>query len=308
MKIKYSSLKNEARRYWRWSRGKVDRKVPIEVAKQGAGSESRTPLMHYGAVLPVYLAVLRYLESLRKKEIKLLELGCGTGKILAFLKNEMPRLEIWGTDFSRECIEYANKNYKKEGLYFLVSDAKKTPFSRGSFDVVISSHVIEHLTKADGEKFLKEAKTLVRDGGVVLVGTPERKWCQGVYSENIDEKEEGRLIPPHLHEYKKDELLNLAKKVFGKGKARVDLLKNSKFKNIFVAGVEKIKPGKLANGWFRWMRDKMSRNVFDEVTKVGNWWNLLRYKMSYKDILFDNRIVEDKEGLDGENLLLVCQK
>ena len=117
MKIKYSSLKNEARRYWWWSRGKVDGKVPIEVAKQGAGSESRTPLMHYGAVLPVYLAALRYLKKVKKKKIKIVELGCGTGRMLAFLKMKCRGGNL-GIDYTSECIEYANKNYKTEGLFF----------------------------------------------------------------------------------------------------------------------------------------------------------------------------------------------
>ena len=38
--------------------------------------------------------------------------------MLAFLKNEVPRAEIWGIDYTSECIEYANKNYKTEGLFF----------------------------------------------------------------------------------------------------------------------------------------------------------------------------------------------
>lgn len=308
MEIIYSSLKKEAEKYWKWSRKRKEKVVPIEVASQGAGSEIRTPLMHYGAVLPVYLSVLRYLGCINKKKIKLLELGCGTGRMLSFLKNEMPDLEILGTDFTPECIEFAKDNYQQDGLNFMVSNAKNTFLKKESFDVVISSHVIEHLAKKDGKKFLNEAKMLVSEGGVVLVGTPERKWCQGVYGENIKDKEEGRLIPPHLHEYTKLELLKLAEEVFGRGRAKIDLLKNTKFKSIFVAGVEKIKPGKLTNGWFCWLRDKMPREVFDKVTKAGNYLNLLKFRTSYKDILIDNRIVKDKDGLEGENLLLVCQK
>jgi 2-polyprenyl-3-methyl-5-hydroxy-6-metoxy-1,4-benzoquinol methylase len=308
MEIEYSSLKNEAEKYWKWSRARKEKKVPIEVANQGAGSEIRTPLMHYGAVLPVYLAAIRYIKTLKKKKIKILELGCGTGRLLAFLKSEIPGSNILGTDFTIECIDYAKKHYEEDGLRFLTTNAKNTFLKMESFDVVISSHVIEHLNKNDGRKFLIEAKKLIRKGGMIIIGTPERKWCQGVYGENPEEKASKRLIIPHLHEYTKEEIKKLAYEVFGKDNFRVDLLKNKLFKKIFVSGVEKVKPGKWTNKYFRWIRDNTPRNVFDKVTKFGNRLNIFLGKTSYKEILFENRIIKDGGGVESENLLLVGKK
>jgi len=308
VEIEYSSLKSEAKRYWRWSEKRVDEKIPMEIALQGAGSEKRTPLMHYGAVLPVYLAVLRYLKKIKLKKIKLLELGCGTGRMLAFLKSEVPEMEIWGSDYTPECIKYAKDNFQQENLNFIVSNAQKTLFKRNSFDVVISSHVIEHLEKKDGRKFLEEARDLVKDGGIVMIGTPERDHCQGVYTGNVTDIKSGRLVPPHLHEYKKDELLNLAGEVYGKRNVKIDLLVNPLFMRIFRSGVEKIKPGRWSNAWYCWIRDKIPRNMFDTIIGTGNLMNLFFYKVSYKDILFDNIVMQNKEGIIGDNLLLVCQK
>ena len=48
------------------------------------------------------------------------------------------------------------------------------PFADQSFDVVISNHVIEHMTNAD--KHLSEIGRVLKDGGIAYLATPNRLW------------------------------------------------------------------------------------------------------------------------------------
>jgi len=50
----------------------------------------------------------RYLNE-RNERIKILEIGCGGGRNLFFLKEKYNRLNIFGTDISKTAIEFARK-------------------------------------------------------------------------------------------------------------------------------------------------------------------------------------------------------
>lgn len=52
-----------------------------------------------------------------------------------------------------------------------VSDCRKTPFPDGSFDLVYSSHVIEHVEMTDVERTIAEWARIVKPGGWLEVHT-----------------------------------------------------------------------------------------------------------------------------------------
>lgn len=67
---------------------------------------------------------------------KILELGCGTGNLLASLKP----LRGVGVDFSSEAIDKARKRYPD--LEFILSDASKVDLSDENFDYIVISNLI----------------------------------------------------------------------------------------------------------------------------------------------------------------------
>jgi 2-polyprenyl-3-methyl-5-hydroxy-6-metoxy-1,4-benzoquinol methylase len=194
-KVTYSQLKAEADAYWKWSQETPITPIPAAVAREGAGSEVRTPLMHYGTVMPVYLAIIRYLRSIQPtKGMRLIELGCGSGRVLTYVKILFPELEVWGVDYSAAGIEYAKKTYGSYGVIFKHTSAQDTALKPRYFDFVVSSHVIEHVTKNEGAAFIKETHRLLKKGGHAFIGTPERRRCQELYALNPTDAKEKAFI------------------------------------------------------------------------------------------------------------------
>lgn len=313
-KVTYSSFQKEAEQYWDWSESTPIAPVPTSVAREGAGSEMRTPLMHYGVILPVYMSIVRYLAAIKpKKGMRLIELGSGSGRPLTYLKTLFPELEVWGVDYSAGGVAYAKKTYGKYGVKFKHVPAQETTLKSDYFDFVISSHVIEHVSQEEALNFMKETHRLLKKGGYAFIGTPERRKCQELYSKNPTEKKSLRLVPPHEHEFRMNELKALGQQVFPEKNVRVDALLNPTFMKVFSSSIDKFKPSTplqkgTVNLAYRAIRDKAPRSFFDTITRIGAKIQMKQFNVTFKDILFDNSIAAESKEVIPDNLLLVCQK
>jgi len=97
----------------------------------------------------------------------MLDAGCGSGRVFqyGFGAGERPRL-IAGVDVYAEM--RGNRNVDAAAR----ADLAALPFRDGAFDIAISSHVAEHLTRPD--RVFGELGRVLRPGGVLLVLTPNR--------------------------------------------------------------------------------------------------------------------------------------
>lgn len=102
--------------------------------------------------------------KLFKDKNKILDVGCGRGQ---FIKLNPYKKEAFGL----ELIDSEVKRAKKEGLNVVKGDAnKKIPFPASSFDGIMCSHVLEHLS--DPTKMFSEFKRVTRNGGIVVIAVP----------------------------------------------------------------------------------------------------------------------------------------
>ncbi len=75
------------------------------------------------------------------KRSKILDIGCGTGEILAYF---LPRRGL-GVDLSEKMIRSAREKYgQNKNLFFKVGDIEKQAIE-GNFDYILLNDVIEHL-------------------------------------------------------------------------------------------------------------------------------------------------------------------
>lgn len=99
---------------------------------------------------------------------KVLDVGCGTGRLVKFL-NEKGFTAI-GCDKEKEAVKQAQKINKRQTI--TKASAIKLPFKSQTFDLVIGVSLIEHLDKIETPKFLKEAFRVLKSGGFIFLITP----------------------------------------------------------------------------------------------------------------------------------------
>jgi len=97
---------------------------------------------------------------------KILDLGCGNGRLSEIFKNK--RIRYTGVDFSKELIKIARKKYPKEK--FLLADAMKLPALKNIFDKVYCLSVLHHIPSEEYRiKFLKEIKRVLLPCGKIVL-------------------------------------------------------------------------------------------------------------------------------------------
>jgi SAM-dependent methyltransferase len=102
-----------------------------------------------------------------------LEVGCGTGFVLAGVEAAYPELDLTGCDLFSEGLATARVRTRRARLLEL--DAYDLPFD-GEFDVVGTFDVLEHLD--DDVHVLSQLRKVLRPGGGLLVTVPQhpRLW------------------------------------------------------------------------------------------------------------------------------------
>lgn len=126
---------------------------------------STYPLRHY-AHEQQYQSVLRFVEP----GMKVLDAGCGEG-VLAFLIVQKGA-HVTGCDISEPNIRECKRLAKERGLSnveFAVADSEHLPFEDDAFDLVVSSHVLEHLP--DFDQGLREALRVSKRRAVIAIPT-----------------------------------------------------------------------------------------------------------------------------------------
>ncbi|HKP43758.1 glycosyltransferase [Mycobacterium sp.] len=107
-------------------------------------------------------------------EPRLLVAGCGKGHEALFIRRELGG-SVVGVDISEQWDPWLDAGVTDFRL--LAGSILELPFADGSFDAVFYHHVIEHVDKPAGS--LRELARVLRPGGLIFVGTPNRHRAVG---------------------------------------------------------------------------------------------------------------------------------
>jgi trans-aconitate methyltransferase len=112
---------------------------------------------------------------------RILDVGCGDGKVTAELARAVPKGSVTGIDASPEMIRFARKIFpqgKHPNLEFQVMDARKVHLAP-RFDIVFSSSVLHWVDNHPA--FLRGAAACLRSGGRLVVSCGGKGNAQDVF-------------------------------------------------------------------------------------------------------------------------------
>ncbi|MCX6353707.1 MAG: methyltransferase domain-containing protein [Candidatus Aureabacteria bacterium] len=125
-----------------------------------------------------YREVVDTLMNLTTPRSRCIELGCGSGTYAIELASK--GRDCIGSDYSPSALRITRA--KAKSLYGIDitlagADIYTIPFKDGSFDMVFSDGVIEHL---EVPKALEEMKRILKPGGVMVAKVPSRSFLQAL--------------------------------------------------------------------------------------------------------------------------------
>ena len=98
---------------------------------------------------------------------RVLDIGCGRGGFISWLKKSRPELKCFGVDLDLKSLPVNSPDLP----LFINGDISELPFLSSEFDVVTCFHVLEHVL--DIEVFLAERARVLKDGGHFILEVPD---------------------------------------------------------------------------------------------------------------------------------------
>jgi ubiquinone/menaquinone biosynthesis C-methylase UbiE len=141
------------------------------------------PALRFGWLTPLYDPLVRWTmrEAAFKPRLveqahiqpghRVLDLGCGTATLTILAKRAQPDAEIVGLDGDQRILDIARAKVAKAGLAIALDRgmAYDLPYPDNSFDRVLCSLVIHHLTRENKLRALREVLRVLKPGGELHV-------------------------------------------------------------------------------------------------------------------------------------------
>ncbi|WP_221032440.1 class I SAM-dependent methyltransferase [Actomonas aquatica] len=137
----------------------------------------------------------------RRSYRRILDLPCGHGRVMRWLRAAYPQASIVGCDLNRDGVDFCAEQFEAEPVYS-VPDLRELPFDDG-FDLVWCGSLLTHLPVELARQTLDCLIKWTADDGVLVFSTQGRFLStqlargEGDYADNAD-------VVTLLHDYRRD--------------------------------------------------------------------------------------------------------
>lgn len=131
--------------------------------KQYWNNAAKTANVRYDYIADDWAETDKFIDILEANNTnwgKVLEIGCGIGRLLKPLSDIYPKCKLYGYDISQEMI---NRAAKARNIKY------STEFTGSDLDLVYSMLVFQHITNEDKEAYIAKSYEALKTGGVFLM-------------------------------------------------------------------------------------------------------------------------------------------
>ena len=133
--------------------------IQVEVLFSGTANAMRRQCL---------VPMAEHLRAHDQRGLKLLDVACGTGRFLRFVKEAFPRLDVTGTDLSEAYLEEAAAHLKPYAAKFEPAAAEALPFADASFDIVTSIYLFHEVPPSVRRAIAAEFARVLKPGGLLV--------------------------------------------------------------------------------------------------------------------------------------------
>jgi ubiquinone/menaquinone biosynthesis C-methylase UbiE len=159
-------------------------------------------LMRRQALAPI----ARQIGRRRHGALRLIDVGCGTGRFLAQIKSNWPRLQVTGIDLSPYYLAAARERLGSWSRVSLVEGAaERLPCPDGAFDLVTSVFLLHELPRSVRHAALAEMARVLRPGGLLVLVDSLQRGDKPEYQALMDHFP-AAFHEPYYEDYTRDDL------------------------------------------------------------------------------------------------------
>jgi ubiquinone/menaquinone biosynthesis C-methylase UbiE len=105
-----------------------------------------------------------------QRQLRLVDIGCGTGRFIDCVKQAWPRLQITGLDMSDAYVRHARRHLRRWArISFVVGKAEAIPLPDHSQDAVTSIFLFHELPPKVRRKVVRECVRVLKPGGRLII-------------------------------------------------------------------------------------------------------------------------------------------
>lgn len=112
------------------------------------------------------------LSQIPQQKIKLLDVACGTGRTLKFIRATLPKASLYGIDMSQTYLRKANQLLSEisgELPQLAQANGEELPYSDNYFHAVVSIFLFHELPSQSRQRVIEECFRVTKPGGIFVI-------------------------------------------------------------------------------------------------------------------------------------------
>lgn len=133
---------------------------------------------------PSHRALIRRIKAVAgDREVRVLDVGCGTGVFAERVRRALPSARVWGVDLVADMLAKGSQRWQRHAdrVQPVQGDSERLPFAEGTFDFVTCANSFHHYPHQD--RAVAEMHRVLRPGGRLMIidGYRDAPWGWFIY-------------------------------------------------------------------------------------------------------------------------------